>query len=135
MSQYQTFELWNLSGVRRAVGGESERLNADDPSGERQAEILPAQDICRSRHKGNPQSVAAHNAIMERLTVQQERVFRCILDGGERGRTNEDICGVLGLTPNQVSPRLTELHVAGRITKVGTRLTRSKCPAGVWKAI
>ena len=91
------------------------------------------RDITANRHKGNLQSTAAFNAIKDRLTVQQERVFRCIKDGGERGRTNEDICGVLGLTPNQVSPRLTELHVAGRITKIGTRLTKSKCSAGVWK--
>lgn len=91
-------------------------------------------DICQNRHRGNPESVEAFQSIKDRLTQAQERVLNCIKQS-DNGRTNDEICVVLGLTPNQVSPRLTELKIAGRIERVGTRLTRSKCSASVWKQI
>ena len=92
-------------------------------------------DVCANRSRGNPESRAAFESIKDRLTQAQERVLRCVKDAGERGRTNDEICVVLGLTPNQVSPRLTELAIAHRIEKIGTRLTRSKCSAAVWRAL
>lgn len=97
-------------------------------------ELFQPRDVCQSRHGGNAESVEAFQSIRDRLTAAQERVYRCVTDAGERGRTNDEICVVLGLMANQVSPRLTELHIARRITKIGTRLTRSKCSAGVWRA-
>ena len=92
-------------------------------------------DICANRHKGNTESRAAFKRVKDRLTEAQARVFVCILSSGVRGRTNDEICVVLGLTPNQVSPRLTELAIARRIEKIGTRLTRSKCSAAVWRVV
>ena len=88
-------------------------------------------DICANRHKGNTESRAAFKRVKDRLTEAQARVFVCILSSGVRGRTNDEICVVLGLTPNQVSPRLVELKIQGKIVKKGTRLTRSGCPASV----
>lgn len=90
-------------------------------------------DVCSNRHKGNPESEAAFVAVKDRLTEAQNRVWQCVKDAGTRGRTNAEICLVLGMTPNCVSPRLTELKIAGRIEKIGTRLTPSRCSAAVWK--
>lgn len=100
-----------------------------------EATKLELWDVCQNRHGGNPESSAAFNKIYSRLTAAQERVLRCIRDAGERGRSNDDICIVLGLTPNQVSPRLTELRIQGRIGKIGTRPTRSGCSAAIWRAL
>ena len=92
-------------------------------------------DVCSNRSRGNTESHSAFQAVRDRLNESQERIYRCVKDSGEHGRTNDEICIVLGLTPNQVSPRITELHIAHRIAKIGTRPTRSKSPAGVWRAL
>lgn len=93
------------------------------------------RDVCENRHGGNPESQKAFKSVQERLTEAQQRVFRAISDRGERGATNDELCAVLGLTPNQVSPRLVELRMAGRIDRHGIRLTRSGCSAAVWRAL
>lgn len=155
MSKTQSFELWNLqknlsavpvlaeqlSPSRAAkaelsqVSGEARESNAIKTEGKTSLSDSRggAQDICQNRHRGNPLSVKAFETVRDRLSQAQARVYVAIKNAGERGATNSELCVVLGLTPNQVSPRLTELYVAGRIDKIGTRLTRSRCSAAVWR--
>lgn len=93
-------------------------------------------DVCANRSRGNPESAGAFDAVRDRLAQAQERVFQCVKDAGERGRTTDEIALVLGLTPNEVSPRISELHFKlHKIEKIGTRPTRRNHPAAVWKAI
>lgn len=95
-----------------------------------------ATDVCRNRSRGNTESALAFQSISDRLTVAQERIYRAIKDRGECGATTDELCVVLGLTPNEVSPRISELHFKlFKIEKVGTRPTRNGHPAAVWKAI
>lgn len=94
-----------------------------------------AADVCARKHKGNPNSVAAFESVSKRLNESQNRIWNCIKDAGERGRTNDEICIVLGLYPNEVSGRITELYLANRIEEIGKRLTRRKCSASVWRTI
>lgn len=96
--------------------------------------LIP-KDVCANRHGGNLESQKSFKSVQQRLSEAQERVFNAIRVRGERGATNDELCVILGLTPNQVSPRLTELRMSGRIDKLGTRLTRSGCSASVWRAL
>lgn len=110
MSTIQSFELWNYMSLKAP------------------------KDVCANRSRGNLESAKAFETVRDRLSQAQARVYSAIKNAGEYGATNSELCVVLGLTPNQVSPRLTELYVAGRIDKNGTRLTRSRCSAAVWRA-
>ncbi len=89
------------------------------------------KDICESRHKGNPESVAAFQSIQDRLTAAQQRVLNCIRNSD--GLTCNEIAEKLGLTPNQVSGRCSELKRDGKIHEAGKRLTKSGCTAAILK--
>jgi predicted transcriptional regulator len=91
-------------------------------------------DICYTRHKGNTESVATFQAIKDRLTVQQERVLKAIKNS-DNGLTVDELCDVLGCTPNEISGRASELKRDGKIRKNGTRLTRRGHAAAVLVAI
>lgn len=94
------------------------------------------EDVCRNRSRGNTESAQAFQSVKDRLTKAQERIYRAIKDRGERGATTDELCVVLGLTPNEVSPRISELHFKlFKIEKIGTRLTRRNNPAAVWRAV
>lgn len=90
-------------------------------------------DVCRNRSRGNTESEQAFQSIKDRLTITQERVLQVIRNTG--GSTTDEIALVLGLTPNEVSPRISELHFKlHKIEKIGTRFTRRNHPAAVWRA-
>ena len=91
-------------------------------------------DVCSNRHRGNAESEAAFQSTKDRLSVQRERVLKAIRDS-DSGLTAEEIAMVLGTTVNAISGRCSELKMAGRIYKSGTRVTRSGCSAGILKAI
>lgn len=48
------------------------------------------------------------------LGARQQRVYRCILSAGTRGRTNSDIAAETGLPANVVTPRTYELRGEGK---------------------
>ncbi len=96
--------------------------------------IGPLFDICRNRHKGNPESTQTfETAIKHRATEQQQRVLKCLRDRPE-GLIAEEIAGILGVTVNMISGRCSELKRIGKIYKSGTRKTRSGCSAAILKA-
>ena len=91
-------------------------------------------DVCANRHKGNTESEAAFRAIKDRLTEAQERVLRVIRNSDD-GLTCDEISIVLGVTPNEVSGRCSELKRDGKVIECGRRLTRKgKCTAAILKA-
>jgi len=93
------------------------------------------RDICRIRHRDNPQSKAAFKKIKDRLTEAQERVLR-VIRNSDNGMTCDEISIVLGVTPNEVSGRCSELKRDGKVVECGRRLTRKgRCTAAVLKAI
>lgn len=94
------------------------------------------QDVCKNRSRGNEESRKAFESVSDRLTAAQERIYKAIKDRGEHGATTDELCVALGLTPNEVSPRISELHFRlFKIEKIGTRLTRRNNPAAVWRAV
>ena len=91
-------------------------------------------DVCRNRHRGNPESTQAfETAVKHRVTEQQQRVLKCLRDRPE-GLIAEEIAGILGVTVNMISGRCSELKRDGKIYKSGTRKTRSGCSAAILKA-
>lgn len=94
------------------------------------------QDVCKNRTVRDALESLPRLFISPRLTAAQERIYKAIKDRGEHGATTDELCVALGLTPNEVSPRISELHFRlFKIEKIGTRLTRRNNPAAVWRAV
>jgi hypothetical protein len=96
-------------------------------------------DVCANRHRGAPGSVAA-NAIAEpHKAASRTEVYTEIRRAGTHGMTVDEIAVKLGKTPNQISPRVTELRSAkyGQLVRSNgrTRTTRTRSPAAVWVAV
>jgi hypothetical protein len=69
-------------------------------------------DVCASRHKGNPNSVAANLKAQQFKTTNRQRIFEQIAACGFAGATLRELRISKGdrfLYPNELSPRLTEL--------------------------
>lgn len=88
------------------------------------------QDICRRKHGGDPASVEAH-----RRTNKEDR-YAAILEHLEKaalhGRTLDELSHLLGVHPNQISGRITELRVAGRIRRTDER---RQTETGSWASV
>jgi len=91
-------------------------------------------DICRNRHRGNPESEAAFKSIVAGLPFMRAEVLLRIHKADLAGLTVHELAEQLGTTPNTVSGRLTELKKEGRIRKVGMRPTPSGSRAAVYCA-
>jgi len=81
----------------------------------------PLPDICRNRHKNNPESEAANARIQAHKTLLQQRVFNWIQVAGANGATSKEISRALDIPLHSVSGRLSELKKAGQIRKTGER--------------
>ena len=79
-------------------------------------------DVCANRHRGNANSVAAHNRIAGKLPEMQRIVFDVIDASGAIGVSLSEICAALERPPNAISGRITELKKSGLITKTGCRI-------------
>ncbi len=96
--------------------------------------IGPLFDICRRRHRGNEQSVQTFETAMKhRISAQQNEVLSFLRKYPE-GLTCDELSVIMGVTPNQISGRFSELKRDGKIYKSGTRKTRSGCSAAILKA-
>lgn len=89
-------------------------------------------DICRNRHQGNAESVAAFQTLLPGLTQRRQHVLSLIQKAGPEGLTVHEVADILNTTPNAVSGRFTELKKAGLIFKQGRRPTPSGGSAGVY---
>lgn len=72
-------------------------------------------DICVSRNQGNEQSRKAHENILPHKAEARLRVYEHIQSCGVRGATNWEIAQAFGVEQSSVSPRVTELLVAGLV--------------------
>lgn len=88
------------------------------------------QDICRRKHGGDPASLAAHRRTNKEARYAE--ILACLERAGQVGRTLDELSTALGVHPNQISGRLTELRVAGRITKTERR---RQTQTGAWAAV
>lgn len=95
--------------------------------------MRPEPDICRNRHGGNPESVAAFQSRSEEdAATFRERIYQFALRRGTVGITTDEVSIKCGQAPNRVSPRISELRQAKRLVPSGTRrLTRLGRPAMV----
>lgn len=92
-------------------------------------------DITRNRHRGNPESVAAHQKMKDGKRQQRQRVLEAVRGAPSGlGLCCHELAAAWGTTPNAISGRFTELKKAGKIRKVGTRQTPSGSPAAVYQS-
>lgn len=89
------------------------------------------RDICLGRHGGNAESQEAH----ERVKAGKTDVWARIMDYARSkplGVTCDECAQHFGVSPNQISGRLTELLAQGRLVRTAERRkTRSGCMAKV----
>lgn len=89
------------------------------------------EDICYNRHGGAETSIEANKRV--RKERDRELIYGYIKSAGSFGHTLDELCVLLQRTPNQISGRLTELRVKGRIlTSDRTRPTRAGVQARVY---
>lgn len=124
---------WNQVSAQEA-NKQAEHAPLDIESEIRVANLCVAFRLCRNRHSGNPESVAAH-AVGDKAHDREE-VFGVIHRLGRHGATVDEVAMLLDRSPNQISGRFSELKAQGRIVKTGTRRsTRTRASAAVCIAI
>lgn len=90
-------------------------------------------DITAGNHGGNEYSREAHNSILGSKEAVRTMVLTHIRQQGTTGATADEVEKVLGMLPQSVSARFTELKALGQIKPTGDkRKTRSGRNAGVW---
>ena len=78
---------------------------------------LPLWDVCASRHRNSPESVAA-NPSMDAKRASYERILALLV----RPMTGKEIAAALGVELHVISGRLSELrHVLKLIKVTGIR--------------
>ncbi len=75
-------------------------------------------DICERLHKGNPESVAANTKASKHKRSNKRRIIKAVLLCGDC--TCEELEGLLGLSHQTTSARLSDLKRDGAILQVGT---------------
>lgn len=87
-------------------------------------------DICANKHGGNQESTEAHlSTPAEARRVMRETILRYAMRRGADGLTIDEVSRVVGLAPNCVSGRVSELKRDGLLVETQlrrkTRLGRS----------
>lgn len=97
--------------------------------------FTPVQpDVCKNRHGGNAQSFEAN--ARGRHEGDREKVLKIVTAAGDNGRTLDETAELLGVAPNRISGRFTQLKVAVKIKPAGfTRQTRTGSNAMVYVAV
>lgn len=93
------------------------------------------EDVTAGHHRGNPESVAAHDSV----TVHKARLRRTVINWvarrGDIGATSDEVEGGLALPHQTVSARITEAKRTGELVDSGRRRpTRSGRSAAVYVA-
>lgn len=65
-------------------------------------------DVCESRHKGNPASVAAHEKVLPYKTEQQQQAYEMLFRKGDYGVTSKELKAETGMEYTSASARLSE---------------------------
>lgn len=90
-------------------------------------------DICKNRHQGNPQSVAAFEGMKKTVTHRREQVRQAIEAAGHHGATVHEVAEQMATHPNNISGRFSELKRDELIEQIGRRPTPSGSTAGVYR--
>lgn len=88
-------------------------------------------DPCRSRHRGNRQSIAAHSRTRPHKATILRAIIGHLAQCGSYGATCYEIEIALGLSHQTASARCAELKKAGAVTCSGARPTESGASASV----
>jgi predicted transcriptional regulator len=86
-------------------------------------------DICRSRHKGNEQSITANQATNK--ARDRARILEYLKT--QTDATCEETSLATGISYQTCSGRFSELKAAGLIIPGEKRKTTSNCTARAWK--
>lgn len=80
--------------------------------------LLDFIDICESKHRGSPESVDAHEKIINKKAAAYTRIMKIYRARKDYGATSHEIVGATGMPLQTVSARLSELrHVLGWLKK------------------
>lgn len=93
-------------------------------------------DVCRGKHKGNPQSEKANRAVEAAKPTLADYIYRWFVEQGEAGATAEECeVGMGGLRRSTTSARIAELRGDWWLLDTGRRRkTSSGCEAAVLRA-
>lgn len=95
-------------------------------------------DTTARKHRGNPESRAAHTDVRETAAATRAKILAQIDAAGPAGLTCDEAAVINDTTPNAISGRFTELkgipsrNLPQLIAKAGTRPTRSGSRAAVY---
>jgi len=78
-------------------------------------------DICKNRHGGNPESVAAHDSLGDVKTVQKYQVLQFVHAQAVRGATTEEVSVALGMPIQTASARMADLKAYGMLEATNER--------------
>lgn len=89
-------------------------------------------DICENRHGGNRESVGANPSRLKKAQ-DRELIKSLVKESHDRGLTLDEASETLGVPPNNISGRFTELCAEGVLVKTSIRRpTRSGKSATVY---
>jgi hypothetical protein len=80
-----------------------------------------ASDPCANRHKGNPQSEAAHKRIVHTKQDTYKRITDLLRARGPYGATSKEIAAAFGVQLNTISGRFAEMKQMKWIKETGER--------------
>jgi hypothetical protein len=80
----------------------------------------PQPDVCRRRHRGNPESRAANERVHDSKAKLQERIYQHIANL-PHGATCEEVTRALRLRYTTCSARMAELKALNRLFPSGER--------------
>lgn len=90
-------------------------------------------DICAGRHKLTPESVLANPTKAQKATIWKQ-ITGQLAARGDHGMTMDEMSEWLGVAPNRISGRFTELVVQGVIVKTEhRRKTRTGKVAAIYR--
>jgi hypothetical protein len=79
------------------------------------------RDPSQRKHRGNPQSVAAHKRVAHTKADTWKQITELIAARKEYGATSKEVAGALGKPLHFLSGRLSELKQMGWIKENGQR--------------
>lgn len=89
-------------------------------------------DVCARKHGGDLNSRLAHGKLLGHKAEQREKVRRYVASCCGRGATCDETAEYLGVFPNDISGRFTELERDGKLKRNGERRTTRR---GNWAAV
>ncbi len=83
--------------------------------------LLDMIDVCENRHRNSPESQSAFEKVKHGKQLMYQRIMYLAQQRKEYGITVHEVSHQFGKTPNEVSGRLSELKMLGKLKKSGER--------------